>query len=274
MRKRRRHITLLYLYLFLGISTAFGAAFAPRTDKSKEPAGLILTWQQDPLTTMTIDWQTEPDDEALPVLYYQKVSDELWKEVKADQRKFPYSARTIHRVELTALEPGTYYRFRMGEFTRVYKFRTMPENIVDAPLVFATGGDTRPSKWTFEEHYRKELGLGSMEDLNKIALDYDVDFIAWSGDFAYADGREDMLYRWEWWFESNMNSLIDEDGRVVPLLLGVGTMRRSKGHTPKAKISNRLMHGAKGMRRISTPSSHFRDSRDSRSLISVIISAW
>lgn len=61
-----------------------------------------------------------------------------------------------------------------------------------------------------------------MEDLNRVALQYDVDFVVWAGDFAYADGLEDRLHRWYWWFDSNMNSLIDWDGRVVPVIVGIG----------------------------------------------------
>ena len=171
--KKAVQINFVNLLVLLCFNIAYSGTLQPTT-LFKEPVGLILTWQQDPMTTMTIDWQTEPNDEASPFLRYQKTDNEEWIEVRANQREFPYSKRTIHRVELTGLEPDTYYRFRVGEFERIYKFRTMPENIVEEPLVFATGGDTRPSAWTFEEHYREELGLGSMEDLNKIALQYDV----------------------------------------------------------------------------------------------------
>ncbi len=190
----------------------------------EEPYAIYLTWQQDPLTTMTIDWQTQPEDKAVTTLRYQIADSkcDVWMEVEAESFPFPYSDRTVHRVELKGLEPGTSYRFHAGEFNRSYSFRTMPETITEEPLVFAAGGDTRPAAWTFEEHYREELGLGAMEDLNRIALQYDVDFIVWAGDLAYADGREDRLYRWDWWFEANMNSLIDDDGRVVPILVGIG----------------------------------------------------
>lgn len=195
-------------------------AFTSENGKTDEPVALLLTWQQDPTTTMTIDWQTTPGDPAVPTLLYTEAGGEDWSEVRAEQLSFPYSGRTIHRVEITGLQPATYYHFRVGEFERQYKFRTMPDSNFEEPVVFAIGGDTRPGKWTFEPHYGPEVG--NMEDLNRIALDYDVDFIVWGGDFAYADSREDRLYRWYWWFEANMNSLIDEDGRIVPVIVAIG----------------------------------------------------
>lgn len=77
--------------------------------EEQDSVGMLLTWQQDPATTMIIDWQTEPDDDAESVLRYKKVDDggddDNWTEVQADQHEFPYSDRTIHRVELTDLEP-------------------------------------------------------------------------------------------------------------------------------------------------------------------------
>jgi outer membrane lipopolysaccharide assembly protein LptE/RlpB len=98
LQKKGIQINIVYLLVLVCFSTACGSTLQ-QTSQLKEPVGLILTWQQDPKTTMTIDWQTKSDDEALPVLYYQKPDSEVWIEVRADQREFLYSDRTIHRVE-------------------------------------------------------------------------------------------------------------------------------------------------------------------------------
>lgn len=102
--KKTVQTNLVYLLVLLCFNTAYSRTLQPTT-QFKEPVGLILTWQQDPMTTMTIDWQTEPNDEVSPFLRYQKADNEEWIEVRADQRKFPYSERTIHRVELTKNVP-------------------------------------------------------------------------------------------------------------------------------------------------------------------------
>ncbi|MEX0686198.1 MAG: hypothetical protein WD267_05070 [Balneolales bacterium] len=87
----------------------------------------------------------------------------------------------------------------------------MPEDIINEPLVFAAGGDTRPVAWTFQPNYTEDHV--SMEEVSKMALQYEVDFIVWAGDLAYADGLEENLYHWDMRFEANMNTLITDDGR-------------------------------------------------------------
>ena len=187
-----------------------------------EPVGLFLTWQQDPTTTMTIDWHTEPDDVAESVLYYKKKGSDEWYSLPASQHRFPYSDRTIHRVELTGLEPASYYRFRTGEFERVLKFRTMPREIY-RPLRFAAGGDT-----SHGERFR---------EMNLVAMQYDLDFIVWGGDMAYADAREDRLYRWINWFERVREDLITDEGRVIPIILAIGNHEMIDHHYPMGNSS-------------------------------------
>ena len=172
-----------------------------------DPPGLLLTWQEDPLTTMTIDWNTEEEREAL-VQYRKHGEDGDWLEESGESFPFPFSERTVYRVELTDLEPGTKYDFRLGEDSREFRFRTMPLD-ASKPIRVAFGGDTRHQQdW--------------MENTNRQARDLDADFVVWGGDLAYADGREDRLYRWEEWFDANKNALITETGRVIPIVAGIG----------------------------------------------------
>lgn len=190
----------------------FGLAISTASAAAEEPAGLFLTWQQDPTTTMTIDWHTVPNGgnaEQETIIKYREVGAEKWESRKGSRHTFPHSDRTIHRVELAGLEPGALYRFRVGEFEKRYKFRTMPTDIAGEPLVFAIGGDVR--------HQRSW-----MERTNKVAMRYDPDFIVWGGDLAYADGRADRVYRWHEWFEVIRDTLVTEEGRVVPIVVGIG----------------------------------------------------
>jgi len=191
----------------------------------QQPVGLFLTWQQDPTTTMTIDWHTGPEDGAEPTLRYKVVGSEDWHTVEVASHPFPYSDRTIHRVELTGLEPATEYRFQTGEFERQYVFRTMPETIYE-PLRFAAGGDT----W-YE---------GMFERVNRVAMNYDPEFIVWGGDLAYADAREDRLYRWESWFERVRDDLITDEGRVIPIILAIGNHEMINHHYPAASMEDFL----------------------------------
>ncbi len=203
-------------FLLATISTCVffitGVSFVVLADPPSEPVGLFLTWQQDPATTMVIDWHVVPSDEGVDTLFYKPVGAGAWREVSASSLSYPYSDRSIHRVHLVGLQPDREYSFRVGEFERVYKFRTMPERLT-RPVIFAVGGDT--------DH---EIG-GRSYQMNKVVMQYDLDFITWGGDLAYADGGDPNrggAARWYGWFDIIRNTLIYEDGRVVPIVVGIG----------------------------------------------------
>ena len=60
---------------------------------SNDPRGLLLTWQRDPLTTMTIDWHTVEDRS--PDLQYRQVGTAGWHNVTGASHPFPFSDRII-----------------------------------------------------------------------------------------------------------------------------------------------------------------------------------
>jgi len=187
--------------------------------QSFEPAGLYLTWQQDPATTMTIDWHVTDADRG-PQLQYRRVGANSWINASGDTRNFPFSVRRIHRAELTGLMPDTVYEFRFGPDSRVYRFRTMPAEL-SRPVLIAAGGDTMHR-------------MGWFEEVNRQAMKFDLDFVMIGGDLAYADGlapskqqhRDPTIPRphnqWYSWFDAVKNTLITEDGRVIPILVAIG----------------------------------------------------
>lgn len=122
----------------------------------------------------------------------------------------------LHRVELTGLNPDTLYRFRLGDTDIEYAFRTMPAHNT-RPIRFAVGGDTR---------HRQSW----MEQVNRQAMKYDLDFIAWGGDFSYADGAHELLYRWEEWFDAMENTLVTDEGRLIPIVGTIGNHEVQGGY--------------------------------------------
>ncbi len=171
-----------------------------------DPAALFLTWQSDPTTTMTIDWHTLPEDnDRPPVLHYKPEGDEEWMKTMGSWRSFPHSDRIINRVELRRLEPGTNYRFRFGEDSKEYYFRTMPSDLTE-PVRFVAGGDSHRTR----------------HDMSSVAMTYDPDFIVLGGDLAYANGSPDRIQWWYDWFDGYKDNLISEEGRVVPMLVAIG----------------------------------------------------
>lgn len=212
-------------------------------DEKYEPEALFLTWQNDPTTTMTIDWHTVPGEKVRPpaLLYREKDSDREWKKTVGTLHAFPYTSRTISRVELTGLNPGTMYEFQIGPPaserypfvpSKTYAFRTMPDQL-DEPIRVAVGGDN--GVWT------------GFPVIAYQAMQHDIDFVALGGDLAYSDGGdrdwrtddEGFLYpyggeaksRWIDWFDIVNDQLITEEGRVIPVLTGIGNHEVWRAYT-------------------------------------------
>ncbi len=238
----QQHLTrVLFFMLIIGGNVFItGKTMA---NEPYEPAALLLTWQQDPTTTMTIDWHTIPGERRpLPpaLLYRQDGTGDDWKKVPGTMHAFPYTSRTINRVELTGLKPGTTYQFRIGPppserypfpESKTYKFRTMPAEL-DETIRFVKGGDT---------------GRGSStRSLAAMAAENDVEFVAVGGDLSYADGGDrdwrtsdgefsypegdESKTRWVEWFEVFTDELVTDDGRVIPMLLGIGNHEVWRGY--------------------------------------------
>jgi acid phosphatase type 7 len=192
-----------------GGPTPQSPAAAPTVYDHQEQ-GLLLTWQRDPTTTMTIDWHTV--GEASEPLFFRARGGASasggWTAAPSIRRPFPFTDRTVHRAELAGLAPGGAYEFRIGESGPVRWFRTMPAD-ASAPVRFVTGGDLR---------HRREW----MVNTARQAMRYDPEFVLIGGDLAYADGREDRAYRWIEFFEVMMEDFVTDEGRVVPMIAGIG----------------------------------------------------
>ncbi len=202
----------IYIPLFILVSTF--------SYSQTEPTGLYLTWQKDPTSTMTIDWHTLPEDHAKPFIYYRQKDRHEWSKEQGNNFDFPNSDRIVNRIELTGLKANTTYHFKFDGFERVYQFTTLPENIDSEPLSFAIGGDTYD-----RGHWARHIW---MERMNRVVMQYQPKFIVWGGDLAYADGRPDQSWRWEGWFDAIKNTLIDKDGKVIPILPTIGNHEVNK----------------------------------------------
>jgi acid phosphatase type 7 len=211
--KRALILALLAVPLLVAVALP-GPAVADKAAPS-QPLGLFLTWQRDPTTTISIDWHGPADGS--DVLRFKPLGTDDWNTADAARVEFPASGRVVRRVELTGLEPDSEYRFRAGDFERLFKFRTMPASITDRPLVFASGGDIRHRQ-------------GWMERTNRVAMRFSPDFMIWGGDLAYADGILSNVGRWYEFYDAMMNTMITDDGRVVPVVVCIGNHEINGGY--------------------------------------------
>src|SRR5689334_620460 len=82
-----------------------GAKAAPPPVSNDPLASLFLTWQQDPTTTMTIQWvgAETPADTAIQ---YAPLSADDWTTAQTSKKVFPDTELKVTRCELTGLTPG------------------------------------------------------------------------------------------------------------------------------------------------------------------------
>ena len=208
---------MLHASRLLAATVALLALGLPATnaDDRIQHHTLLLTWQQDPTTTMTIQWlershedRLDPIPQPVELAYRHEQQQDFRHATTSVHEMQQWPDRFRQRVELTGLEPDTTYHFQIPGLDRTFRFRTMPTDLRE-PIRFATGGCVR--------HWQ-----GWMEQMNRQVMQYDIDFVVWGGDLAYANGSQENLDRWEEWFHANHNALIDDDGRVVPIIVGIG----------------------------------------------------
>ena len=210
--------------LILSCAKAGGPKAAPeKTAAPFDPPAVYLTWQRDPTTTMTVQWHSHGgrDD----VVQYQQLDEGVWHTSRGTHHPMPHSNRTVHMVELTGLKPATDYRFRFGEHSVQFTFRTMPADM-SKPIRFVVGGDTMGGFDLFDEWYE--------ETCRRVAKQ-DPMFTVIGGDIAYANGDARFVKRWYRWLAGWKKYMVTSDGRLIPLVVAIGNheVRGQYGQTPE-----------------------------------------
>ncbi len=156
---------------------------------SPEPDQVVLTWNEDPKTTQTVQWRTNTSVRAGQVRYRAK-GERDWRSVPASmsviEDRLLINDRYTHHFTATlrGLEAGTAYAYTVGEAEGVTwhpesEFTTAPAG--ETPFSFICLADT---------HYKEESGT-----LLEAAFDHDpgIDFYMIAGDVVSTG-----LYRNEW----------------------------------------------------------------------------
>jgi acid phosphatase type 7 len=190
----------------VGVSKAAAAGEARLFD----PPAVYLTWQHDPTTTMTVQWHSDAGRDDL--VQYQKLGERVWHTAVGAHHPMPYSDRIIHVAELRDLEPGTDYRFRFGENSVAFTFRTMPRD-ARKPIRFIVGGDTMEPLDFLDEGFEATCRLAAKQDPM---------FAVIGGDIAYANGSPKQVKRWYRWLAGWKKYMVTSNGRLIPLVVAIG----------------------------------------------------
>ncbi len=181
----------------------------------KAPLILYLTWMHDPMTTMTIRWQSIDSKDFDSAVIYRKKGEKVWHEKEGGRFKLQDAEFYLHTVELDGLEPDGEYEFRLAGRKGQYCFRTLPQRLT-RPVKFVVGGDAY-------------FYLYLMRAMNERIAACDPDFVVVGGDIAYTNGRSSIfnrkgweLRRWRTFFKEWKKSMVTSDGRLIPILPVLG----------------------------------------------------
>lgn len=174
---------------------------------------VYLTWQNDPASTMTIQWLSLPEDES-STIHYRNVEDSCWQTVEGLVIKFPQSTNyLIHRTELTGLKPEGNYFFQFCSKKQIYLFQTMPSDLTRS-IRFVVGGDM----------YHDSIDL--MIEMCHQAAKTNPDFALLGGDIAYSVNSSSQTFqhidRWVQWVKAWSSSMVTEKGKLIPVIAAVG----------------------------------------------------
>ena len=187
--------------------------FSATSATCTEPAGLYLTWQNDPHTTMTICWVTKGKSNG-DQIEYQRVGETAWQKGKGAQHPFPDKfGFIVHQVELQGLLPNTDYAFRLEGDNQIYKFRTLSKEPSNH-LHFIVGGDI----------YHDAIAI--VTKMNRQAARLSPSFIILGGDLAYNETKRlekpKQQSRWIDLVASWKSELVTPEGRLIPVLPLIG----------------------------------------------------
>jgi hypothetical protein len=172
------------------------AEFAPDT--------LFLSWQQDPTTTMTIQWlgTESPTDSSI---LYSTYENPVWQIGKTIAKPYTNTDLKVHRCELTGLKTGTEYQFHIGAAAKTYRFRTMPAKMTNT-IQFVSGGDCGVDAHAI--------------NTNILAARQEPYFALIGGDLAYDNGKSPETFTK--FLRNYRRHMIDSQGRLIPMLTCIG----------------------------------------------------
>ncbi len=210
----------LLLTTILIISLLFSFSIILNAQNEVIPTRIVLTWQSNPQTTMSMTWRTEGEADSL--IYYkpQNAENKNFKSIQAKTWTFEGTKYWIHGSEIKGLEPNTKYISYVktgNKKSDEFIFETAPSKSEN--ITFLAGGDSRTNREDRREIMRR-------------AAELDPDFVMFTGDFITSPLSES---NWEKWFEDWSELMITDDNKRIPIVPAIGNHEVKGGYFGKRK---------------------------------------
>ncbi len=208
---------LLYIGLVVSSGCILEGPYEEQEPVIQPPESFLLSWQNDPSATMTIDWYPEPGTVAS--LEYRTRGEAEWQPVSGETVPIPGIDRSFQRAELSGLQPDQRYEFRFNASGTVYQFRTMPDRLT-RPIRFVASGDML---------HRVGWMRNTAASVMQVDSDGELDFAVIGGDLAYTDAEARKVGRWFDYFRIWTEEMITSDNRVIPHIAAIGNHEVRRG---------------------------------------------
>jgi hypothetical protein len=217
--KKRSGLCVIALVLVLCAQAISGFSQESASIDLK-PRQVVLTYQDDPRTGITITWRTGQMGEKSLALYspFAESDDQPFQQKEAETFTFKETKAWLHSVRLTDLAPGRLYRVILqteGQKGEPFNFRTAPAE--SGTLSFVIGSDA--------QHLQTQMAV-IRQTFSKAASE-NPDFFVYSGDFVNAELND---FEWDLFFDLADELLITPDGRRIPIIPAIGNHEVVNGY--------------------------------------------